>query len=210
MPDSDLLRDEDSSVEILDSEVVFEGRVHTVVREHFAYNDETLMREYVRHPGAVAVLALDDDDNVLLIQQYRHPIRARDWELPAGLLDVESESLLAAAQRELAEEVDLEAREWFVLADVHTSPGGTNEFARVFLARGLTATPAAFAREAEEADIVIRWVPLDELVAAIGDGRVRNSLLVVGGLAAFAARASTWSTLRPADDVDMSPVSLLT
>lgn len=210
MPEFAPLRDEDSTVDILESEVVFDGRVHTVVRERFAYNGETLMREYVRHPGAVAVLVLDDDDNVLVIQQYRHPIRARDWELPAGLLDVESEPLLAAAQRELAEEVDLVAREWFVLADVHTSPGGTDEFARVFLARGLTATAEAFAREAEEVDIVIRWVPLDELVAAIGAGRVRNSLLVVGGLAAFAARASAWSTLRPADGVDMLPVSLST
>jgi len=212
MPDSPasevrLIADEDSRVEILSSDVVFSGRVHSVVRETFDYNGEPLMREFIRHPGAVAVLVLDEHDNVLVIQQYRHPIRVRDWELPAGLLDVTGESLLDAAKRELAEEVDLVAEEWFHLADLNTSPGGSNEFARVFLARRIAATAAAFAREAEEVDIAIRWVPLDELVAAITAGRVRNSLLVVGALAAHAARASGWSTLRVARESDVSPVS---
>lgn len=204
MSDPELLADEPAEVAIVASEVVFDGRVHAVVRERFDYNGDELMREFIRHPGAVAVLVLDDDDNVLVIQQYRHPIRARDWELPAGLLDVPGEPLLAAAQRELAEEVDLHAGEWFVLSDVHTSPGGSDEFARVFLARGITASGATFAREAEEADIVIRWVPLDEVVRAVSAGRVTNSLLVIGALAAYAGRASGWSSLRTANPADTS------
>lgn len=207
MPELGGLVDERSHVQVLESEVVLTGRVHTVVRESFDYNGESITREFIRHPGAVAVLVLDDDDNVLVIQQYRHPIRSRDWELPAGLLDVANESLLDAAKRELAEEVDLIAHEWFDLADTHTSPGGSNEFARVFLARRIESTEAAFAREAEEVDIVVRWEPLDDIVAAIAAGRVRNSLLIIGALAAFAARASGWSTLRVADEADTSPVA---
>lgn len=205
MPESAPLRDEVFAVDILSSDVAFEGRIHSVVREGFDYNGVEIVREFIRHPGAVAALVLDDDDRVLLIQQYRHPIRARDWELPAGLLDVPGEPLLEAAKRELAEEVDLVARDWFVLSDVYTSPGGSDEFARVFLARGATSTGSSFEREAEEADIVIRWVALDEVVAAIAAGRITNSLLVVGALAAYAARASGWSTLRIAEPTDASP-----
>jgi len=205
MPDSEALADEVFAVDILSSEVAFEGRVHAVVRESFDYNGVEIVREFIRHPGAVATLVLDDDDRVLLIQQYRHPIRARDWELPAGLLDIPNEPLLEAAKRELAEEVDLAAPTWFVLCDVHTSPGGSDEFARVFLARGATSTGRIFEREAEEADILIRWVLLDEVVAAITAGRITNSLLVVGALAAHAARTTGWSSLRTAEVYDVRP-----
>jgi ADP-ribose pyrophosphatase len=193
---SDPFEDELEHLEVESSEVVFEGRIQSMVRETFGYNGEPLMREFVRHPGAVAVLAMDADEQVLTIKQYRHPIRSREWEIPAGLLDVVGEPLLAAAKRELAEEADLEAREWVVLADLATSPGGSNELVRVYLARGLTTLPEAFKREAEEVDIELRWSPLDALVEAVVEGRVRNSLLVVGALAAFAARARGWRGLR--------------
>jgi len=202
MPDRQQLVDEVSQVEVVASDVVFEGHIHSVVRERFAYNGDELMREFIRHPGAVAVLVLDDDDRMLVIQQYRHPIRSRDWELPAGLLDVAGEPLLEAAKRELAEEVDLVAREWFTLADVHTSPGGSDEFARIYLARGVEGSGEVFAREAEEADIVIRWVALDDVVASIAAGTVTNSLLVIGALAAHAARATGWHSLREAVGTD--------
>lgn len=205
MPDPVPLTDEVFAVDILSSDVAFEGRVHAVVRESFDYNGVEIVREFIRHPGAVAALVLDDEERVLVIQQYRHPIRSRDWELPAGLLDVPGEPLLEAAKRELAEEVDLVARDWFVLSDVHTSPGGSDEFARIFLARGVTSTGTSFEREAEEADIVIRWVALDEVVAAISAGQITNSLLVVGALAAHVARASEWSSLRSADTDDLRP-----
>jgi 8-oxo-dGDP phosphatase len=176
--------------------LVFEGRLLSVARDTFTYNGAELVREFIVHPGAVAIVALDDDDRVLAIQQYRHPIRSREWEIPAGLLDVVDEDMLEAAKRELAEEADLIATEWFVLADTATSPGGSDEFVRIFLARGLSSSDAVFAREDEEADIVVTWVPLDELVDAIAAGGVRNSLLQVGVLAAFAARARGWNGLR--------------
>ena len=188
----------DDSVEptVLEREVLYTGRIQSFVRERFEYNDSEINREFFEHPGAVGVVAIDDDDNVLAIKQYRHPIRSRDWEIPAGLLDVVGEPLLEAAKRELAEEVDLEAAEWEILADSVTSPGGSNERVRIYLARGLTATHAPFEREEEEADIVIRWIPLDELVDAIAAGTIHNSLLQIGVLAAFAARSRGIGTLR--------------
>ncbi|WP_213816980.1 NUDIX hydrolase [Glaciihabitans sp. dw_435] len=181
------LTDEPTPRPVLESDLVFEGRVWDIRRDTFEYGGHEIVRDYVDHPGAVAVLALDERDRVLLIQQYRHPIAMREWELPAGLLDIDNEASLAAAQRELAEEVDLRADDWSSLVSFHTSPGGSNELIDVYLARGLTATDT-FAREEEEADIALRWVPLDEAVTAVLDGRLRNSILMIAVLAAHARR----------------------
>jgi 8-oxo-dGTP pyrophosphatase MutT (NUDIX family) len=123
----------------------------------------------------------------------------RDWEIPAGLLDVAGESPLLAAQRELAEEADLEASDWSVLADLHTSPGGSDEAIRVYLARRLRPTAEAYARTDEEADMLTRWVDLDACVDAVLARRLSNAPLQVAVLAAAAARARGWSTLAPAD-----------
>lgn len=160
-----------------------------------------VLREYVRHPGAVAILTLDDDNRVLLLRQYRHPVRSYLWEVPAGLLDVAGESLRTAAERELAEEADLRARRWETLADFYTSPGGSDEAIRVFLARDLTPVPIGerHTREAEEADMRPHWLPLDEAVAAVLEGRIHNPSTVTGILAARIARDSGWTGLRAAD-----------
>ncbi len=182
--------------EVLARERVYAGRVWDVVEERFAYGDGELVRHYVDHPGAVAVLALDAQDRILLIQQYRHPIRSREWELPAGLLDETGESPLDAARRELAEEVDLVAEEWALLADFATSPGGSNEAVRIYLARGLRATGRAFVRTGEEAEIVPRWVPLEEAVEAVRASRIGNAIAVVGVLAAWVERSRDWRGLR--------------
>lgn len=194
-----LLADSPAPVEVTASEVMFDGYVWDVRRETFAYGGETLRRDFVDHPGAVAIFALDDEDRVLLIKQYRHPVRRREWEPPAGLLDAEGESPLDAAKRELAEEADLEASSWHVLSDYLTTPGGNNEAIRIFLARGVSATESDFVREGEEADMELRWVPLQELVDAVLASRVQNPSLVIGALAAEASRARGWSTLRAAD-----------
>lgn len=184
----DLLADAAHSVEVLDSDVVFDGKVWDIRRERFAYGDVTLVREFMEHPGAVAVLVMDEAERVLLIQQYRHPIQARDWEMPAGLLDIEGEDPLVAAQRELAEEVDLVAEHWEPLLTLHTTPGGSDEVITIYLATGLSPTEEAFAREAEELDMTLRWVPLDEAVDAVLAGRVRNGILIAAVLAAHARR----------------------
>ena len=193
------LHDDGAEADVLSSETVYEGRVWNVRRDEVAYNDHTIVREYMDHTGAVAILALDDDDRMLLIKQYRHPVRARDWEIPAGLLDVPGEDALAAAQRELAEEADLVAARWDVLAEFYTSPGGSDEAIRVYLARELTPAHETFKREAEEADIEVRWESLDDVLAAVLARRVQNPSLVVGTLSAHAARAAGWSTLAPGD-----------
>lgn len=174
------LRDEAHEVEIVESEVAFRGIVWDIVSERFAYGDDQLTRQYLAHPGAAAVVALDADERVLLIQQYRHPIGERDWELPAGLLDVAGESPLEAAKRELAEEADLEAADWQELSAVHLSPGGTSELIHLFLARDLTPTDGAFDREGEEADMRVEWLPLDEAVRAVVEGRFRNATTGMG------------------------------
>jgi len=192
------LTDDLVDLPILSSEVVFEGAIWNVRRDRFVYGDNEIAREYVDHTGAVAVLVLDDD-RVCLIKQYRHPIATREWELPAGLLDFEGETALAAAQRELAEEVDLVAADWAVLSDFHTSPGGNNEALRVYLARTVTAAAEVFTRTDEESDIETRWVPLDDVVDAVLDRRLQNSILAVAALSAFASKAKGWSTLAPAD-----------
>jgi 8-oxo-dGTP pyrophosphatase MutT (NUDIX family) len=191
--------DEVVSYEIRSRRVVGQGNFLTLVREEVDFNGEPLQREFVEHPGAVGVIALDENGRVLTLRQYRHPIRTRAWEAPAGLLDAPDEPLLGAAQRELAEEADLVASTWHVLLDVTTSPGMSNERVRIFLARGVSPAASTFVREAEEADIELRWVPLDEVVDAALSGRIGNAILASGALAAARSRDRSWDGLRPAE-----------
>jgi ADP-ribose pyrophosphatase len=179
-----VLQDEPFEPPILASDLVYRGHVWDVRDDTLAYGGARIQRQYVDHPGAAAVVALDDDDRVLLIQQYRHPIRHRDWEVPAGLLDVAGESPLETARRELAEEADLVASSWEPLVSIFTTPGGNDEVVHLFLARGLTPSKGMHDRADEEADIRIEWVPLREAVAGVLAGRLRNGILAVGVLAA--------------------------
>lgn len=193
------LRDEPFLPSLVESERVLEGRVWDLRREVFEYNGEPVTREFVDHPGAVGVLAMDAEGRVLVIRQYRHPVRMRDWEIPAGLLDVDGEDPLTAAQRELAEEADLAADTWNVLTEFFTSPGGNSESIRVYLARGAYPIEHDYARTDEEADIEARWIDLDDLVEAVLSRDVANSPLMISALAAHAARSRDWATLAPAD-----------
>ncbi|TFD81254.1 NUDIX domain-containing protein [Cryobacterium psychrophilum] len=193
------MQDETADFTVTDSEQVFAGKVWSIRRDDFDYNGATIVREFVDHTGAVVVLALDEQDRVLLIKQYRHPVRMREWELPAGLLDISGEDPLVGAQRELAEEADVVATEWNVLSDFYTSPGGSSEAIRIYLARGVSASAEVFARTEEEADIELRWVPLDECVDAVLARRVQNPSLVIGVLAAQVSRSRGWSTLAAGD-----------
>ncbi|MGM7667581.1 NUDIX domain-containing protein [Microbacterium sp. A93] len=162
---------------------------------------DLLVREFIRHPGAVAVVALDGQDRVRMIRQYRHPVGEELWEIPAGLLDVPGEAWVDAARRELAEETDLRAERWEVLTDFYTTPGSSSEGIRVFLARGLSEVPAdeRHERTGEEAGMPLAWVPVEEAVQAVLDGRLHNPSLVVGLLALSAHRARGNTALRPAD-----------
>ena len=187
---------------VTSSELAFKGLIWDVRRDEVALDDDRrVTREYLSHPGAVTVLALDDDERVLMIRQYRHATRMELWELPAGLLDVTGEDPLDAARRELAEEADLRADRWDVLVDWFNSPGGMDEALRLYLARDVAAVDDGELHERtdEELDMPTRWVPLDEARDAILAGRIHNPGSVVGILAACAARDQGWSTLRPPD-----------
>jgi 8-oxo-dGTP pyrophosphatase MutT (NUDIX family) len=202
----DELVDRIESQPVRASELALAGAVWDVRRETVDLGEAgEVVREYVDHPGAVAVLALRQDrgsDEILLIQQYRHPVRAHEWELPAGLLDVDGEAPWVAAARELAEEADLRAGRWDLLADYVASPGGMNEALRVYLARDLSDVPKAerFDREHEEAGMPVRWVRLEDAVDAVLAGRMRNATVVIGVLSALVARDRGWATLRPVDE----------
>jgi len=158
-------------------------------------------RDYQVHPGSVAVLALDDEGRALVIRQYRHPVRHKLWEIPAGLLDVPGENPLHAAQRELYEEAHVKAEDWRVLTDVFTTPGGCDEAVRIFLARGLSeAEGQRFEVEDEEADMEVSRVQVDALVRGVLAGELHNNCLVVGVLALVAARGGDGlDALRPAE-----------
>ncbi|GAA2658289.1 NUDIX hydrolase [Nonomuraea recticatena] len=161
--------------------------------------DEVADRDYVVHPGSVAVLALDEDARVLLIRQYRHPTRHLLWELPAGIRDVEGEPLAATAARELAEEAGYQAGTWHTLVDLYTSPGMSDERIRVFLARDLSKVEIDFDRRHEEFDMPVEWVPLADAVERALMGMIHNSPTVAGILAAYAASVEGFALLRPAD-----------
>lgn len=155
-------------------------------------------REVVEHYGAVAIAAIDEQDRVVLVHQYRYPIGRRLWELPAGLLDVAGEPPVRTAQRELAEEAGLAAEDWSVLVDVATSPGFTDEVVRVFLATGLSEVTRPDAVGDEEADLIIERFPLAEAIRMAFAGEIVNGPAVAGLLAAQAARGGVAQT-RPAD-----------
>ncbi|HEV7203635.1 MAG TPA: NUDIX hydrolase [Jatrophihabitans sp.] len=193
---------EQDDFDVVGSETVFDGRIVTVRRDQVRMGDGTVaVREVVDHMGAVGVVALDDDGNVVLVNQYRHPVSARLDELPAGLLDVRGESALDGAKRELAEEAGLVADDWQVLLDLHTSPGISTEAIRLYLARGLheVGDDHGFEPEHEEVSMTVRREPLSEAVRRALSGAMTNATAVAGLLAAVHGRATGWRDLRPAD-----------
>jgi len=160
------------------------------------------VRQVVEHPGAVAVVALDEAARILMIRQYRHPVGRLLWELPAGLRDVDGEPLLVTAERELLEETGYRAQDWLVLADFFTSPGITTERIRMFLARGLTLVPESgreYIPQHEEAHLLVGWVPLEEAVARFLAGDLHNGVTGVGILSAYAASQIGFTALRRPD-----------
>ncbi len=189
------LADEPTDRPVLEHARAYSGKVFDLDRDVVDLGEAQVVREYLAHPGAVAILALDADERVLLLSQYRHPVRRVLWEPPAGLLDVAGEDEVAAAARELAEEADLVAASWWRLAGLFSSPGGSNEHITIFLARDLSAAPDRFGRVDEEADMELVWLSLDEAVDGVLAGRLQSPTTVSGVLAAAAARARGWAGL---------------
>ena len=197
------LRDEPAHWPVVSSAELARGRLVTVRTDKVRMPDDELAeRDVVIHPGAVAVLALDDTRRVLLIRQYRHPVGRLLWEIPAGLRDVSGEPPWATARRELLEEAGYRARDWRVLADYYTSPGFSTERLRVFLARDLEFVPESerdFVPEGEEIQLVPAWLPLDEAVRKVLAGDLHNGVAALAILAGYAARSEGYERLRPAD-----------
>jgi 8-oxo-dGDP phosphatase len=163
-------------------------------------DNQIAKRTVVTHPGAVAILGLDDDRRVLMIRQYRHPVGRLLWEIPAGLRDKDGESPLTAAQRELREETGYAAREWHTLVDYYSSPGFCTERIRIFLARGLFALrDRDYVPSDEEKYLVTEWVPLAEAVGQVLAGRLHNGVTVAGVMSGYAASAGGFGGLRAAD-----------
>jgi 8-oxo-dGDP phosphatase len=184
------LRDEPFSWPVVSSDLRFRGGVADFRTDHLVDGDATFAREVIAHPGAAAAVAVDDDDRVLVIQQYRHPVQARLVEFPAGILDVEGEPPLEAAKRELREEGHIEADRWSPLLIMLPSPGMNTERVYIFLAEGVRAAsmPDGFEPAHEEIGIERAWVPLDDLVEAVLDGSVQNGLTIAGSLALWHQR----------------------
>ncbi|ANH90843.1 NUDIX domain-containing protein [Streptomyces sp. NPDC057197] len=195
------IKDTPEEWEVRGSRTPFTGAKTSMRTDEVVMPDGSVSaRDYQVHPGSVAVLALDGQDRVLVIRQYRHPVRQRLWEIPAGLLDVPGENPLHAAQRELYEEAHVKAEDWRVLTDVYTTPGGCDEAVRIFLARELSeAEGERFAAEHEETDMELDRVPVGDLVRGVLAGELHNNCLVVGVLALVAARQGEGlDALRPA------------
>ena len=200
MTDAD---DEAHAYRVVASEPVYQGRVISLRRDTVAMpGGGDSVREVVRHPGAVAVVAVDDAGRVVLLRQYRHPFETHLWELPAGLRDADGEPPLETAKRELAEEALLSAARWSLLTTSYSSPGFCDERVLVYLAEELSAVerPEGFVVEHEELDMTVERVPLGDAVQRVFDGDIRNASAVIGLLATAQARSSTPRLRSPVSD----------
>lgn len=181
-----VLRDVDANPTLLGQRIAYSGPVFEVRVDTLTLDSQTSFdRDIVHHLGAVAVVALGQDGKIVLVNQYRHAVGQRLWELPAGLLDSPGESPLEAAKRELAEEANLVAEHWFELCEYYSSPGFTDEKLKIFLATSLfpVGPEFVFEKEAEEKEMIVEFHDLVEIQAAIRQGHVRNAALVIGVLA---------------------------
>ena len=184
----------------VESETVYVGKIFALRTDEVRMpGGNTARREVVEHYGAVAILAIDDDANIVMVYQYRHPVGRRLWELPAGLLDMGDEPPHITAARELEEEAGLSAQDWRVLVDLVSAPGFSDESVRVYLATGLSDVGRPHAHD-EEADLVVRRFALHEAVRMALSGEITNAITVSGILAAHAV-GGDFGSLRPVDAV---------
>ena len=182
--------DSDFEHALLNRERKFSGRVVAIDTDQVNIDGHIVSRDVVRHPGAAAVVAINDVGEVLLVRQYRHPVAKLLWEIPAGLLDVDGEDPLECAKRELLEEGGALASHFEPLLSLFVTPGGSDEVIHIYLATGITmsAQGRVMTGEAEEEDMPQAWLPLTSAVQAVLDGRIGNSITAVALLAAAARR----------------------
>lgn len=172
---------------ILRREPVFQGRVIDVTVEEVVLPDgRRADLEVIRHPGGAAVVALDEQERVCLLRQFRHAADGWLWELPAGKIDP-GEGPLATAQRELAEEAGVRATDWEDLGRMHSSPGVCTEVIHLWLARGLEWLGHA---HGPDELIEIHWLPLSQALDWCGDGTITDAKTLVGLYRADALRTN--------------------
>lgn len=208
------LRDENYGIPVEEHQLIYQGKVFDFVTDsvRLHVDEPVVQRDYLSHPGAVAIAAVRpvsgadsssreiSDWEILLVRQYRHPVRAFLWEVPAGLLGHQGEDRLEAAQRELWEEANLEAETWQVLVDFFTSPGGSSEHLRVFLAREVSpATGKRFEASEEERDMVTAWFTLEQARDALLSGKMHNPSAMAAILSAIESLRQGWQGLRETD-----------
>jgi ADP-ribose pyrophosphatase len=166
-------------MEIISSKEVYRCRVFRVTEDEA--RDETgfeIRRSIVRHRGSAVMMAMDDQNRILLVRQYRLPARGKMWELPAGKLD-EGETAIITAKRELKEETGYSAENWKPLVSFYPSPGYVEEKMELFLATGLTAGQAT---PMDDERIETRWFTAEELDRMILAGEIQDGKTLVGYL----------------------------
>ena len=176
-------KDQPVDIPAVSSRVIHRGMVWDLVADSFLFNEELLTREYVKHTGAVAVLTINDLNEILLMKQYRRPVGSYLMEFPAGLLDMPGESKLDCAKRELAEEANLAADHWEELISFHATPGGNSETITIFVAKDLREIDSGYVTSAEEKDMPKSWVRLDQAVASVLSSEIKSPTAVVGIMA---------------------------
>ena len=173
----------DNTFRVVDRTTLCEAGYVTVTRLRVAGPDDEFDRHVVLHPGAVAVVPVDDDGNVLLVRQYRAAVGHTLLEVPAGKRDVPGEPPAVTAARELEEEVGRRAGTLQPLCQFFNSPGFTDELTHVFLATGLEECERA-AVSAEEAEMTVEVVPLADVDALIATGELVDAKSIIGLLLA--------------------------
>lgn len=182
-----------ASFDVRGSTLAWEGKLSTVRVDDVEMPDGTVApREVVGHVDAVAVVALTDADEIVLLRQYRHPLGHYQLELPAGILDVEGESPEEAAARELSEETGMVVSQLRPLLRFANSAGWTDEHTTIYVGRGARPEQGGmnFQAEAEEADMQVLTVPLADAVAMAAGGQLTDAKTLIGILAVAAGRAA--------------------
>ena len=175
--------DQPVDIPAISSRLIHKGMVWDLVSDTFDFNGDELTREYVKHTGAVAVLTINDKDELLLMKQYRRPVGSFLMEFPAGLLDVPGETSLDCAKRELAEEANLQASDWEKLISFHATPGGNSETITIFVAKGLSDAASEYVTSGEEKDMPQSWVPINEALESVLSSKIKSPTAVVGIMA---------------------------
>ncbi len=162
---------------IVKRETAFQGRVIDVAIETVELpNGRLADLEIVRHPGGAAAVALDEQERVCLLRQFRHAGNGWLWELPAGKIDP-GEEPLAAATRELIEEAGVSAADWTDLGKLHSSPGVFTEIVYLYLARGLEAQE----RDHHQDEVIeVHWLPLSQALDWCNDGTITDAKTLIG------------------------------